>query len=518
MMRRLMTLALMAGMALTALAQSTAVNVTEQKPAKSDASLGTTSVAVFLSKNNNLVISTNDPNDRVGLAQRQANGQYQTEVTCDMSKGGGSKRTYTVVIKNTSLQTRVDKVMQAGKRFTFLVEEAEHMLTFWWPETKNVAYTGQAQGKSCVEFQAPADLQNLTVKYSDNMGARQLPTRSERGMAIVGLEIDCKTLKQTMTDKLRLEGEIAQLQQQFDQLHATNDANAGKEGYDIEAGEKKEEELTARIEELQGKVPNIYIILTGKSCNQVPLSEERIRQLQEATYKLTVGVNDAMAHEPGFEDLLSQAREYYRTYPSHGEYNFYDAARIAYNKTLDCAPDDQKDAIRAELDTLLSIRRNIYLIDKAEEKAQGFEKEKGFTDPDVYKYLAGAVRFCDRILTYHPEITPIHTTKQRIMARVSQHPSSKTQVTETVTRQRQAITGTVSFKNQYRAIPFAEMRVYATTTAKIANGKSHVIGKVNADGTFSVIKPDGKDYIYVSGEKDNAHYIGGTSHIDIIVK
>ena len=62
------------------------------------------------------------------------------------------------------------------------------------------------------------------------------------------------------------------------------------------------------------------------------------------------------------------------------------------------------------------------------------------------------------------------------------------------------------------------MRVYATTTAKIANGKSHVIGKVNADGTFSVIKPDGKDYIYVSGEKDNAHYIGGTSHIDIIVK
>jgi len=283
MMRRIMTLALMACMALMTLAQSTAVSVTEQKPVKSDASLGTTSIAVFLSKNNNLVISTNNPNDKVGLAQRQASGQYQTEVTCDMSKGGGSKRTYTVVIKNTSLQTRVDKVMQAGKRFTFLVEEAEHMLTFWWPETKNVAYTGQAQGKSCVEFQAPADLQNLTVKYSDNLGARQLPTRSERGMAIIGLEIDSKTLEQTLADKRRLEGEIAQLQQQYDQLHATNDANAGKEGYDIEAGEKKEEELTARMEELQNKVPNIYIILTGKSCNQVPLSEERIRQLQKAT-------------------------------------------------------------------------------------------------------------------------------------------------------------------------------------------------------------------------------------------
>lgn len=523
-MKKILLLAVMACGWLAAGAQSSAVSIVEQGQAKADASLGNTSVAVFLSKGNNLVITSNNPSDKVALPQRQSNGQYATEVTCDLTAGGGSKRTFTVVIKGTSIQSRADKAMKAGKRFTFLVEEAEHMLTFWWPETKNVAYTSQSrsvEGKSLVEFQCPTDIQNPIVKFSNNMGGEQLPTVTERGVSMVRLEVDCNMLKQTLADKQRKEAEIAALQRQYDELHATNDAKAGDASYDIAAGEQQEEALQKRMEDLQNTLPNVYVILTGKSCNQVPLSEDRIRQLLTPKYRLTVGVNDAMAGEASFDDLLSQAREYYRNFAAHGESSYYDAGRTAYDKVLehkDC-PVDQRQAIRDESDTLRSLRRNTFLIEKAEEKAQGIEAQKGFNDPDVYKYLAGAVRFCDRILTYHPDIKPIQATKERLMARISQHPNAKTQVTETVTRQRLTITGRVTFKNEYMAMPHTSMRVYASETPKIGLGKTSAIGKLNADYTFSVVKPDGMDYIYVTGEKDKAHMVSpGMTHLDIVIK
>lgn len=514
-------IAVAACMAVTVAAQSSAVSISEQDKGKADASLGkNNSVAVFLSKSNNLVITSNNPNDKVGLAVKQANGMYATEVNCDLTAGGGSKRTFTVVIKNTSVQDRQEKTMKPGQRFTFLVEEAKHMLTFWWPETKNVLYQTSA-GKACVEFQAPGDLKELTVKFSNNIGGKLLPSKFDKGLNLYFLEVDCNLLKAVLSKRTQALTSLESLRKQQDELRAEIDAKVGQEGFNIEAKEAEEKALEARIEKMEGEIPAVFITLTGKDCNSVSLSEDRIKQLEAPKYKLTVGVNDAMAGEASFDDLLSRAREYYRTFASHGESSFYDAGRTAYDNALnhkDC-PAAEKDAIRAESDTLRSLRRNTFLIEKSEAKAREIEAQKGFTDPDVYKYLAGAVRFCDRILTYHPEIKPIEATRARIMARVNQHPSSKKEVTETVTRQRQTITGTVSFKNKYMSMPFNRMKVFASETAKIGMGKTAAIGKVNDDGTFSVVKPDGMDYIYVTGEKDHAHRVTpGVSTMNIEVK
>jgi hypothetical protein len=65
------------------------------------------------------------------------------------------------------------------------------------------------------------------------------------------------------------------------------------------------------------------------------------------------------------------------------------------------------------------------------------------------------------------------------------------------------------------------MRVFATTSSKIKDGQSRKIANVKTDGTYNGVKPDGMDplYIYVTGEKDNAHYVPkGTTTMDIIVK
>ena len=227
--------------------------------------------------------------------------------------------------------------------------------------------------------------------------------------------------------------------------------------------------------------------------------------------------------EKSFEDLLEVAKDYYKNYTSHTESSYYDAAKIAYDKAIehnDC-PHNMRELIRAERDTMASLRRNTYLIEAADAKARQFEKEKGFDSDEVYKYLSGELRFANRILMSHPEITGINDIKEHVLARLQTHPKGQNIVETTVTKQRETISGTISFKNEYMAIPFKNMRVFATSSPKIKGGQSHKIADVKADGSYSAVKPDGINplYIYVTGEKDNAHYIPqGTTSMDIIVK
>ena len=227
--------------------------------------------------------------------------------------------------------------------------------------------------------------------------------------------------------------------------------------------------------------------------------------------------------EKSFDEILAIAKDYYKEYPSHTESSYYDAARIAYDNAInhnDC-PQNLRESLRVEHDTIAILRRNTYLIEAAEAKANQFEKEKGFDCDEVYRYLGGVIRFADRILTSHPEITGIQKIKDNTMARLHKHPKGHTIVETTVTKQRETISGYISFKNEYMSIPYNKMRVYATSSPKIKNGQSRMIAYVNADGTYSAVKPDGFDplYIYVTGEKDNAHHVPeGVTSMNILVK
>lgn len=225
-----------------------------------------------------------------------------------------------------------------------------------------------------------------------------------------------------------------------------------------------------------------------------------------------------------FDELCSIAKNYYAEYPSHTESSFYDAAKIAYDNAIkhnDC-PFNLRDSLRAEYDLMADLRRNTYLVEAAEKKAKEFEREKGFDSDEVFKYLGGEIGFIDRILKAHPEMAVFNSLRSDVAQKLGRHPKSKIKDgEEVIMRKRETISGTVSFKNEYMAIPFERMKIYATSSSEIKNGQSRMIGKVNADGTFNVVKPDGINplYIYVSGEKDDAHYVSaGTTSIDIIVK
>ena len=171
---------------------------------------------------------------------------------------------------------------------------------------------------------------------------------------------------------------------------------------------------------------------------------------------------------------------------------------------------------------MASIRRTTLLIEKAETAAKKAEAEKGFNSAEVYKYLSGELRFINRLLKYHPEITGLQSLRNNVIKRSQEHPEGKEKDgEETIVHQRETLSGKVSFKNEYAAIPFNRMKVYASTSPKIQDAKSSIIGKVNEDGTYSVVKPVGMSplYIYVTGEKNDAHYVPtGTTTLDIVIK
>ena len=230
-----------------------------------------------------------------------------------------------------------------------------------------------------------------------------------------------------------------------------------------------------------------------------------------------------------FDELLADAEEYSKSYSTHTDFGFFEAAQLAYKAAFDHndCPHDTREVIRTKRDTLLSIRNNIYLIEQTAKKADQIEKQKGFESAEVYKRLGAELNYANTLLAVHPEMTGVQALKEQLVSRLQRHPMGQEQTgTETVVHKRETLSGTVSFKSKYMATEFDRMRIYATTSSNIKGAQSRIIGKVNDDGTFSVVKPVDESnrpisplYVYVTGEKDEAHYVPeGTTTMDIIVK
>lgn len=210
-----------------------------------------------------------------------------------------------------------------------------------------------------------------------------------------------------------------------------------------------------------------------------------------------------------FEELLEIASEYVVNYPIHTESSYYLAAVTAYDQAIghnDCPP-ALRDSIFEVRNRMAAIRKTSYFREKTDTLARKAEAEKGFESDDVYKYLSGEYKFISQLVNEHPEITGFTPIKDAVYQRLSMHPKSKKAVEETVTVQRQQITGEVSFRNEYTARPFEQLNVYASATRSIDRKHCRLIGRVRADGTFTVVVPDDMKYIFVDGEKKDAHYI-----------
>ena len=103
--------------------------------------------------------------------------------------------------------------------------------------------------------------------------------------------------------------------------------------------------------------------------------------------------------------------------------------------------------------------------------------------------------------------------------RISKHPKAKEMVKETMTIQRQVVSGRVTLGNKNDFRPLNSLHVNVSMQQDVgkkdARQNSKQIGNVAADGTFSVIMPDGYHYLFIDGEKKAHHITPDTTTIDI---
>ena len=221
-----------------------------------------------------------------------------------------------------------------------------------------------------------------------------------------------------------------------------------------------------------------------------------------------------------FDELIDIAREYSRNYPSHPESSYYLPAITAYDQAIghnDC-PQTERESILEERNRMAAIRKTAYFRERSDSLARKAEAEKGFESDEVYKYLSGEYKFISKLVEDYPEVPGFKPIMEEVYQRLIKHPRASETVKKEVTIQRQQITGRVSFKNEYEAIPFNTLNVYASATSKIDPKNCRLIGHVRANGTFTIVVPDDMKYIFVDGEKKNAHLVSPSdTTLDIII-
>lgn len=327
---RLFLMALMALMPACLRAQDAVAVAEMPEKTAADASLGNDkAIAVFLMKSDNIIISSSNHRDVVGTAAKQKDGQWAVEVTCDLAdKGIERQRTFTALIKNTSLKGSVSKTVQPGKRYYFTATEAKHMLNLWWPETRNILYP--VAGKSCLELQIPANITDLDLKFSDGIGGK-VTRRTETGLNILALEIDCKKLQAFIADMEAKEQAFRNAEDAYHSLKTKNDERMNEPNFNFDAAEAQEKELENAMNEAANQIPQLFIVLSGDGSNQVEVDPDKVRSLLvKPKYKLTVGVNDNLHKEivgtTPFAEKLRSANQAWQSRRFKEAITFYEQA------------------------------------------------------------------------------------------------------------------------------------------------------------------------------------------------
>ena len=417
--------------------------------------------------------------------------KFVYEFRMDVSKD--HERTYILGRKGSAITDQcVVKSLRPGIRVTFNLEEQADTLHRIEAQLGASPGVYPIEGKACVEI--TTSVKGLTV-------ATDWPLEesvSSNGARIINVIVNI--------------AELRQLELKRDSLSAVMKKLEDTDDYEnMEVVMKATDELDKKYNACA------ELTIGGKGIKGIPIQLTDLSMKEKRRYAV-VSISET------FETFLSNARDLFASYPSHTESSYYDQAKIVYEKAInhnDCPP-SLRDSLRNEYKIMSSLRNKTYLVEASEAKANKAEKDYGFNNEGVFKYLVGAVKFANAILTSNPEITGYNDIKERLENRMKEHPLNKVKSGETVImHKRETVSGKVSFKNPYMKIAFDKMRVFATSSPKIQEGQSRIVGKVNTDGTYSIVKPDGMDilYLYVTGEKDNAHYVApGTTELNIIVK
>ncbi len=228
-----------------------------------------------------------------------------------------------------------------------------------------------------------------------------------------------------------------------------------------------------------------------------------------------------------FNEVLANARHYYanRQNPANARYNYFDAAKIAYEKAIehnDCSY-DLRDTLKTEYNDVLFMRKLTHHHESATDSILKYVGKYGEQNHEVFRWLVADRKILQTLLEKHPELTALEAEVSRLNTRIQQHPSSKTTTTQTELRQRQQVNGKVVIENPYLNIPLNTISIFASpyrTVKKEDRRYLQLLGKADANGYFHVVMPEEMHYIITSAEitrKAEAHYLGNNTSITITI-
>ena len=456
----------------------------------------------FIANKPDYIIRTTFKDDAVCDKARKVGEHYEYELLLDISKG--KSRVFVVSKKGSPISGKSDQLnINADEYRFFSIEEPGTLIAITTQRIDSKSYFAKGENpiEALIEIKSAVQLSEITtselVKISQTGG-----TKGKDGTYNYGIVINAKQLP-LLKEKV----------QKANDLYRAKDESASSSWTDEQW--KELDQLRESRDNASNDYANaVTISLQGKNTNRVLLRSDLIEKLTPKD-KLVCNIDllsqtDTIIKEETFEEVLQTARNRYREYPQHMDFNFYDGAMTAYKEAMshkNC-PDAMRPVLQAEYDSIVNMRKWVNFYERAMKLAQNTDKGS----KEEYKYLAVELKALNHLLKYHPEIEPLNSIRDKAKEQINKNPNSVQKV------KRQRVQGKVSFADELESRPFSSLKVYASPQEKVDRSRSDQIGDINSDGTYSVLIPDHFSYIYVTGEK-RAHYIGdGREQLDIIIR
>jgi len=457
---------------------------------------------VFVANSDDMVITTNINKDPQSPKAVKAGNQYRYEMVIDIT--GSSARYFTVTKYGTTNSQKTGKIiLSPNKQLYFNIDQVENGIDLKIDPNGNMGWINGKKGEALIEF-------NSKIKLNINCPNLKHTIRS--GRSVAGTYLDSLIFDATQY------AELAQKEAQLSEELENANKRMAKEVETMDEATYKAlseriPDLEDELNEVSGRLASILKIeVSGDKTNKMVLDYNIVKGMSPMSflrYNILI-LNETIIKEETFEEVLETARNRYKEYPQHTDFNFYDGAMAAYKEAMghkDC-PDAMRPALQVEYDSIVSMRKWVNFYERSAKLAQDAEKNS----KEEYKYLGVELKVLNQLQRYHPEITGFSAIRDNVKSQISKNPNSVQKV------KRQRVQGRVSFADESESRPFASLKVYASPQEKVDRSRSDQIGNVNSDGTYNVLIPDHFSYIYVTGEK-RAHYIGdGRDRLDIIIR
>lgn len=506
-------LSLLTAVSLTANAQGADVLSVEFKDRIPDASLNGKAGVLFIGESGDYVIESSIHEKCQDV--KKVNDHYEYRMVIDLKGPQKESRVFIVTKKGTPYQRKTeskDVYVDSISRYSITeintkLGSTEETLPNYYTEEK-----GNKPVKACIEIRVPQDLIqkfSLKVNVGEALNAERTSV-TEAGNVVFKVVFDTNRFSQ-------LEEALANYQKRLDEidslLKVEKDEHVRKGLFDQQDLHDK---LKAQVEK---DLANARIItIEGENVNTLTIDPNKIRNLKpKALFRYGVVVVEKevikeVEKEYSFDELLALARKRYQEYPQHTDFAFYEGAKADYERAMNKCPDAMRLALKAEYDSIMSIREMLYYYEQAGMLADKAERGSA----NELKYLRTQLYCIQQLLQVHPEISGLNQIREIVREKISanQRPSQRSNVPV----KRQRVSGKVSFANELLKRPFGSLQIYSSSTEKVDRKSSSRIGSVNDDGSYSVLIPDYTLYIYVTGEK-KAHYIGdGRDELNIEIR